>query len=86
MLAHNLRRWPNIKPALVQGLVFVALRSTQYTQSIVDMCPLWSVLECFENLRNYRDTLKQVPKFPSSGNYKFPIFKFRELQAPKFQY
>ena len=28
---------------------------------------------------------KQVPKFPSSGNFKFPIFKFRELQVPKFQ-
>ena len=30
MLAHNLRRWPNIKPALVQRLVFAGLRSTQY--------------------------------------------------------
>ena len=24
-------------------------------------------------------------KFPSSGDSKFPIFKFRELQVPKFQ-
>ena len=29
MLAHNLRRQPNIKPALVQCLVFAGLRSTQ---------------------------------------------------------
>ena len=29
MLAHNMRRWPNIKPALVQRLVFAGLRSTQ---------------------------------------------------------
>ena len=29
MLAHNLRRWPNIKPALVQRLMFTGLRSTQ---------------------------------------------------------
>ena len=32
----------------------------------------------------YGDTLKQVSKFPSSGNLKFPIFKFQELQIPKF--
>ena len=29
MLAHRLRRWPSIKPALVQRLVFAELRSTQ---------------------------------------------------------
>ena len=29
MLAHNLRRWPNIKQALVQRLVFAGLLSTQ---------------------------------------------------------
>ena len=27
MLAHRLRRWPSIKPALVQRLVFAWLRS-----------------------------------------------------------
>ena len=27
MLAHRLRRWPSIKPALVQRLVFAGLRS-----------------------------------------------------------
>ena len=34
MLAHRLRRWPSIKPALVQRLVFAGLRSTQSTQNI----------------------------------------------------
>ena len=34
MLAHRLRRWPSIKPALVQGLSFAGLRSTQETQNI----------------------------------------------------
>ena len=33
-LAHRLRRWPSIKPALVQRLVFAVLRSTQETQNI----------------------------------------------------
>ena len=51
MLAHNLRHRPNIIPALVRCLVFAGLRSTQ--KNIV-LCPLWSVLECFENLRNYK--------------------------------
>ena len=34
MLAHRLRRWPSIKPALVQGLSFAGLRSTRETQNI----------------------------------------------------
>ena len=34
MLAHRLRRWPSIKPELVQRLVFAGLRSTQQTQNI----------------------------------------------------
>ena len=37
MLAHRLRRWPSIKPALVQRLVFAGLRSTQETQNICTM-------------------------------------------------
>ena len=28
IMAHHLRRWPSIKPALVQRLVFTGLRST----------------------------------------------------------
>ena len=34
MLAHRLRRWPSINPALVQRLVFAEQRSTQETQNI----------------------------------------------------
>ena len=34
MLAHRLQRWPSIKPALVQRLVFAGLRSAQQTQNI----------------------------------------------------
>ena len=34
MLARRLRRWPSIKPALGERLVFAELRSTQQTQSI----------------------------------------------------
>ena len=34
MLAHRLRRWPSIKPALVQRPVFAWLRSTQETQNV----------------------------------------------------
>ena len=37
MLAHRLRRWPSIKPVLVQRLVFAELRSTQETQNICTM-------------------------------------------------
>ena len=34
MPARRLRRWPSIKPALGERLVFAELRSTQQTQSI----------------------------------------------------
>ena len=30
----------------------------------------------------YPKTSSQVPKFSNSGNFKLPIFKFRELQVP----
>ena len=55
MLAHNLRRWPNSKPALVQRRVFAGLRSTQLTQNIIVLCPLWSVLKIYET------TSKRLP-------------------------
>ena len=39
MLAHRLRRWPSIKPALVQRLVFAGLRSIQQTH-LYNICTM----------------------------------------------
>ena len=38
MLAHRLRRWPNIKPTLVQRLVFAGVQSDRY----VSLISMWS--------------------------------------------
>ena len=41
LLAHPLRRWPSIKPALVQCLVFAWLRSTQQnTKHLYNICTM----------------------------------------------
>ena len=46
MLAHSLRRWPSIKPALVQRFVFAGLRSTQLTQNIsITFAQCWTNVE-----------------------------------------
>ena len=47
MLAHRLRHWPSIKPALVQRLVFAGLRSTQYTQNIC-----MTFVQCLANVED----------------------------------
>ena len=68
MLAHNLQRWPNIKPALVQRLVFAGLRSTQQTQKNIVLCGVyWNVLKSkkievrmtLNNLRDARITFEE---------------------------
>ena len=66
MLAHNLRHWPIIKPALVQRLVFAGLRSTQYTQNII-FCVLcgvfWNVMFWKSKKLQVRDYLFKWTEF-----------------------
>ena len=72
MLAHHLRRWSNVFAGTGRPNHCINISCT--TDCIVAYVTTQS-----------RDILKQVPKFPSSGNFKFRVFKFRELQVPKFQ-
>ena len=58
--------------------ICIKMKTTLYCTSAV--CHQWLIdIGCGSR----RDTLEQVPKFPSSGNFKFPNFKFRELQVSK---
>ena len=52
MLTHHLRRWPSIKPALIQHLVFAELRSAQLTQNICI-----TFVQCWSNVEDVGPTL-----------------------------
>ena len=97
MFDHRLQRWPNVKPALCQGVVFAGIchlrgvirRPRPYISLYISYA---YIAACY---KGHPRVSSKVPKFPSSEVPKFPelqfpkfpsseVPKFPELQVPKF--